>query len=1410
MKHRYTRLATVLALLTMLASNLSANNVTRAAEPLKPSVETATDSLQVNQSTANRSSKPTLAPLYGEFTKSGSVKVIVQFHEAPLATYAGEVNGLKATANAQTGRNQLDVKTAESQAYLQYLDAQHASFLNDVQAKSNQIKQIADYQVALNGMFLEVDVSAITVLRNHPDVASVSVDTIHKLDTDSSNQFIGTASFWQNLNGGPTGTNAGENIVIGVIDSGIYNPSSTVTSTGIHPSLRDPSPVGGDYSAWTGGYKGVCAPTPPANQIQDGSFGPCNDKLIGAWFYNGGNLANAGEMKSPMDQSGHGTHTATTAGGNGGTASPFGIVSGVAPRARIIAYKVCWERLPTVTDDGRCSGGDSISAINQALIDGVHVLNYSISGGEAPWTDPVEIAFRNANASGVIVSASAGNAGTVGSVGHDSPWLITVAASTQAREFKGYISNLSGGTGAAPTPLVGASLYPGSVTGQIKLAPPQGSETLNPSECRNPYAPGTFQATDIVICRRGNNARVLKYANVFAGGAGGGIIVNNLDNQGIVADYCAKVCVHLEKNATLESAAGEALVTYVQSGTVTGKADGGVKVNGSGDKMAGFSSMGPSPVKNLIKPDVTMIGVDVNAGHTAFVWDDAFVDGELFQVIGGTSMSSPHNAGLTALMRQKYSNWSPFEIKSALMTTAKTSVVKPDGVTPADPFNMGAGRVDPTKIFSAGLVLNETVENFVAADPDAGGNPATLNIASAANDACAIECTWTRTVKNTLNVATTWTVSGSTSPVTVTATPASLNLAPGATGTITIKANVAGRPINGNWIFGELRLTESANRAPAVHFPIAVKAMAGGIPSEASATTRRDSGKVTVGGYNAVNVTNLTIREFGLTKGLRVTEVITGDSTPDIIDDDLTDGVFLESFVVPAGASKFVAQITETTAEDIDLYVFRDANGDGIPQEDEAVGDSTSPGALETVTLPNPTAGTYVILVQNWQASVNAPDSITLEAYYIPTTNLGNWDVVGPANVSGSAPFSVDISWNEPALTAGDVWFGEFDLGTSASTPGDIGRTTFKLEVLEPELNVAVSDTTVDVGEYVTYTLTISNYASLADTFYVTNTLPVGLELDASSLPAGASYNAATRTITWSGSVVGADREYMFSDSRNGGVAFDNFDVSADPNTTAICAAIASVECDEEAPNLPLGNFRIRAYDVNYAAIKLWTNGMIQFNPASVQGTTGNYIAQNMPSSVIPNGLYAGLWTDLDLNGTGASDEGGGEYYALFVNGVNPNAPTVPYLAVEYEGAQQYDAPTSNLNFTNYARADGVESEFCTVYGTLTGNLTTFADGVSVGIENLDGTVGSSYYYSGDSSTSANVPTAGTTICTSVGTGEPGTLTLTYRARATQAGTLTNSFVYSSAADRNQANVDVAIEAVQAVFKMFLPLVSKS
>ena len=92
-----------------------------------------------------------------------------------------------------------------------------------------------------------------------------------------------------------------------------------------------------------------------------------------------------------------------------GLAAAFGSISGIAPRARIAAYKACW----SVPGDGRLAAQAStcVAAIDQAVADGVDVINYSISGTTTNFRDPVEIAFLFAADAGVFVAASAGNSG---------------------------------------------------------------------------------------------------------------------------------------------------------------------------------------------------------------------------------------------------------------------------------------------------------------------------------------------------------------------------------------------------------------------------------------------------------------------------------------------------------------------------------------------------------------------------------------------------------------------------------------------------------------------------------------------------------------------------------------------------------------------------------------------------------------------------------------------------------------------------------------------------------------------------------------------------------------------------------------------------------------------------------------
>lgn len=211
----------------------------------------------------------------------------------------------------------------------------------------------------------------------------------------------------------------GEGIVVGIIDSGINMQ---------HPSFAE---VGGDgyehiNPLGQGTFIGFCDPSHPDYHASI----VCNNKLIGAWAFadtKGVSNFDTG-AKSPNDEDGHGTHTASTVAGNiidnpeiNGV--NFTRISGVAPHANIIAYDVCGYVSGGVYS-ANCTGAALMDAVDQALIDGVDVINYSISGGVNPWNDYVEIAFLNARTAGTVVSASAGNNGpTVGTVNHLSPGM---------------------------------------------------------------------------------------------------------------------------------------------------------------------------------------------------------------------------------------------------------------------------------------------------------------------------------------------------------------------------------------------------------------------------------------------------------------------------------------------------------------------------------------------------------------------------------------------------------------------------------------------------------------------------------------------------------------------------------------------------------------------------------------------------------------------------------------------------------------------------------------------------------------------------------------------------------------------------------------------------------------------------
>jgi len=385
---------------------------------------------------------------------------------------------------------------------------------------------------------------------------------------------------------------------------------------------------------------------------------------------------------------------------------------------------------------------------------------------------------------------------------------------------------MAGGDTTAPADISGKGFSAGHGPAPIVYAGDFGD-----AQCLNAFTPGTWTNNEIVVCDRGVIARVAKGWNVLQGGAGGYVLANADAGQSLNGDvhHLPAVQISFDNGVLLKAwlASGSSHMATI-SGTVISTADA------NGDLMAGFSSRGPltNTANDVIKPDVTAPGVDVLAAYRSNPPDVDNPTSE-YGVVSGTSMSSPMTAGAAALMRALYPTWSPSEIKSAIMSTGIISgVVKEDGSTPADPFDLGGGRVNLSGAGQAGIVLGVPAGGFLAENPASGGDPSKINLASMANNDCLGTCSWTREVKNPTTVAMSWDASLVLPPnMTGTVTPTNFFLGASGTALLTIEVDVSSLSVN-QWAFAELQLDPAPPPGipennggvlpPSAHLPISV------------------------------------------------------------------------------------------------------------------------------------------------------------------------------------------------------------------------------------------------------------------------------------------------------------------------------------------------------------------------------------------------------------------------------------------------------------------------------------------------------------------------------------------------------------------------------------------------------------
>jgi subtilisin family serine protease len=974
-----------------------------SADPADPSEQPqATSATKSRHSAASGQAGPRLA-------RSG---YIVQLSEPPVAAYDGGIRGHAATRPARGSK--LDADDPNVINYRGHLTTRQDAVLNSV----GGARKLHDYTYVFNGFAAELTEAQAAKLAGMPGVLAVTKDELRSLDTSSTPTFLGLTGkdgFWKENHA------KGEDVIIGIVDGGIWPE---------HPSFSDRKHL--DRDAKKGddddeeklaykrirGWKGTCVAG------EEFETSDCNRKLIGARYYNAGFGGNDGidtnypwEYNSPRDYGGHGTHTASTAGGNAdvpatGPAAAFGKISGIAPRARIAAYKVCWQ----TPAGGSCATSDSVKAIDQAIADGVDVINFSISGTTTNFRDPVEQAFLRAADAGVFVAASAGNSGPAAStVAHPSPWITTVAAGTHNRN------------GAGSTTLGDSTSYAGSsfatalASSPLVDAPNVGAIGVGTSFVELCY-PGALDpasvAGKIVLCKRGTIALVDKSRAVFEAGGAGMLLYN--DPAGATNTLAL---IHSVPTVHVVAASGAAIKSYIATAGTAATASiaqATLVYDVPAPLTASFSSRGPSLAAgaNLLKPDLIAPGQDILAGVAP-----PGNSGRLFDLYSGTSMSSPHVAGLAALMKEVHPKWSPMAIKSALMTSAGDVLDGPN-TNPLVIFRQGAGHVQPNNAADPGLVFDSDTTDWLGflcgvsqpvVDCAAAGipvlNPSNLNMASIAIGALAGVQTVTRRVTNVSEGHSTYTasVAGMTG-FDVKVTPASLTIERGKTKSFTVTFTRTNAALNA-YTGGQLTLVGGTSKKKSVQHevrvPIVVRPVALAAPTQVGG-----SYNVTFGYNGAFSAT-----ARGLVPAIANTGTIaTGDF------------IRVATITIPAGTtharfSLFDADVAP--GSDIDLYVYNAATS-------ALVGASGGGTSAEEVNLLNPAAGTYWVYLDGFSIP-GVGTSFTQFSWVLGSTAAGNMTVTPPAAATTGQTGTIGIS--TPGLEARTKYFGSVVYGGTTNLP---------------------------------------------------------------------------------------------------------------------------------------------------------------------------------------------------------------------------------------------------------------------------------------------------------------------------------------------------------------------------------------
>nr|GLL34424.1 subtilisin-like protease SBT4.14 isoform X2 [Ipomoea trifida] len=529
---------------------------------------------------------------------------------------------------------------------------------------------VYSYTRVFNAFAAKLSEDEADKLSRLPEVASVIPNRYHKLHTTRSWEFIGLPpTARRNLK-------AESNIIVGVLDTGITPQSQSFRDDGLGPPPAK--------------WKGSCG--------HFLNFSGCNNKLIGAKYFKLDKTHDPGDILSPIDVDGHGTHTSSTiAGSLVEGANLFGLARGVArgavPAARVAAYKVCWA-------SSGCSDQDILAGFESAIVDGVDVISISIGGLTGSYTsDAIAVGSFHAMRRGILTVASAGNDGpNYNTVSNHAPWVLTVGASSIDRQFRSEVVLGSGQTISG----IGVSTiepkqrsYP--VTTGADVAKNSESKDVSKYCLEDSMDPGKVKGK-LVYC-------------ILGGNWGADSVVKGLGGIGTVIEseqYLDSAPIFMAPATIVNSTTGKRITDYIHStrspSAVIHKSQ---EVKIKAPFVASFSARGPNPgTQHLLKPDVVAPGIDILAAYTlmksltGLKGDTQFSE---FTLMSGTSMACPHVSGAAAYVKSFHPNWSASAIKSAILTTATPMSSRVDREAE---FAYGAGQVNPAKARSPGLVYD--------------------------------------------------------------------------------------------------------------------------------------------------------------------------------------------------------------------------------------------------------------------------------------------------------------------------------------------------------------------------------------------------------------------------------------------------------------------------------------------------------------------------------------------------------------------------------------------------------------------------------------------------------------------------------------------------------------------------------